>query len=72
MVPGGPINRCCFLGASWDGSREALGGFLKVWGDPWVSPEKSQGCFFVCFRRFSEMLCFLNVFHRHLKGTLFS
>ena len=29
VVPGGPINRCYFLGASWDGSREALGCFWR-------------------------------------------
>ena len=62
VVPGGPINRCCFLGASWDGSREAFGVFLKVWGDPWVSPERSEGCYFFGFRWFSEMSCFFDVF----------
>ena len=68
VVPGGPINRCCFLGASWDGSREAFGVFLEVWGDPWVSPERSEGCYFVGFRWFSEMSCFLMFFHRYLKA----
>ena len=68
VVPGGPINRCCFWGASWDGSREAFGVFLEVWGDPWVSPERSEGCYFVGFRWFSEMSCFFRFFHRYLKA----
>ena len=46
--------------------------FLEVWGDPWVSPEKSKGCFFVGFGRFSEVSCFLMFFHRYLKAKLFS
>ena len=64
-VPGGPWGgprghqkrRCIswsVLGWSW----EALGVFLEVWGDPWVSPERSTCCYFICFRVLSEMLCF--------------
>ena len=72
VVPGGPINRCCFLGASWDGSREALGVFLEVWRDPWASPERSEGCFFIGFRWFSEVSCFLMLFHKNLAVMMFS
>ena len=46
--------------------------FLEVLGDPWDSPEKSKCCYFVGFRWFSEMSCFLMFFHRYLKATLFS
>ena len=46
--------------------------FLEVWGDPWVSPEMSKGCYFVGFRRFSDMSCFLMIFHRYLEAMLFS
>ena len=46
------------LGWSW----EAIKVFLEVWGDPWVSPARSECCYFLCFRRFSEMSCFFNVF----------
>ena len=56
------------LGQSW----VALGVFLEVWGDPWVSPEMSKGCPFVGFRRFSDMSCFLMIFHRYLEAMLFS
>ena len=49
-----------------------LGVFLEVWGDPWVSPEMSKGCYFVGFRRFSDMSCFLMIFHRYLRAMLFS
>ena len=66
VVPGEPINGGCFLGASWDGSRETLGVFLELWGDLWVSTERSEGCYFVGFRWFSEVSCFLMFFHRYL------
>ena len=46
--------------------------FLEVLGDPWVSPERLKCCYFMCFRWFSEMSCFLMFFHRYLKATLFS
>ena len=36
--------------------------FLEVLGDPWVSPERSKCCYFVSFRWFSELLCFLMFF----------
>ena len=42
------------LGASW----EALGVILEAWGDPWVSPGRSECCYFVGFRWFYEMSCF--------------
>ena len=41
------------LGWSW----EALGVVLEVWGDPWVSPGRSDCCYFVGVSRLSEMLC---------------
>ena len=66
VVPGEPINGGCFLGASWDGSRETLGVFLELWGDLWVSTERSEGCYFVGFSWFSEVSCFLMFFHRYL------
>ena len=56
------------LGWSW----EAVKVFLEVWGDPWVSPARSECLYFVCFRRFSEMSCFLMLFDRYLEATLFS
>ena len=46
--------------------------FLEVLGDPWDSPEVLKCCYFVGFRWFSEMSCFLMFFHRYLKATLFS
>ena len=46
--------------------------FLEVWGDPWVSPERSKCCYFVGFRWFSEMSCFLMISHRYLEVMLFS
>ena len=46
--------------------------FLEVWGDPWVSPERSKCCYFVGFRWFSEMSCFLMIFHRNLEVMTFS
>ena len=45
---------------------------LEVWGAPWGSPGRSECCYFVGFRWFSEMSCFLMFFHRYLKATLFS
>ena len=45
---------------------------LEVWGDPWVSPGRSECCYFICFRWYSEMSCFLVIFHRNLEVMLFS
>ena len=45
--------------------------FLEVWGDPWVSPERSKCCYFIGFM-FSEMRCFLMSSRRHLEATLFA
>ena len=46
--------------------------FLEVLGHPWVSPERSKCCYFIGFRWFSEMSCFLMFFHRYFKATLLS
>ena len=35
---------------------------LEVWGAPWGSPGRSECCYFVGFRWFSEMSCFLEIF----------
>ena len=43
------------LGSSW----VALGVILEVWGDSWISPGRSECCYFVGFRWYSEMSCFL-------------
>ena len=63
-VLGGPGS---VLGSSW----EALGMILEVWCDPWISPGRSECCYFVGFRWYSEMSCFLMVFHRNLKVMMF-
>ena len=54
----------------WSG--EALQVFLDVWGDPWVSPARSECCYFVGLRWFSEILCFLILFDGYLEATLLS
>ena len=46
--------------------------FFEVLGDPWVSPVKSKCCYCIGFRWFSEMLCFLMLFHKYLKAKLFA
>ena len=56
------------LGSSWG----ALGVILEVWGDPWISPGRSECCYFVGFRWYSEMSCFLMIFHRNLEVMMFS
>ena len=71
-VPGGTKNGGCSRGASWDGPGRPLGCFWKYLGDPRVSPERSECCYFIGFRWFSEMSCFLIFFHRYLKAMLFS
>ena len=50
----------------------ALGVILEVWGDPWISPGMSECCNFVGFRWYSEMSCFLMIFHRNLEVMMFS
>ena len=45
---------------------------LEVWGDPWISPGRSECCCFVGFRWYSEISCFLMIFHRYLEAMLFS
>ena len=64
-VLGGPGR---VLGSSWG----ALGVILEVWGDPWISPGRSDCCDFVGFRWYSEMSCFLMIFHRNLEVMMFS
>ena len=59
----------------WERPGMVLGGpwvVLEVWGSPWVSPGRSECCYFVDFRWFSEMSCFLMFFHMCLKAMLFS
>ena len=56
------------LGSFWG----ALGVILEVWGDPWISPGKSECCYFNGFRWYSEMSCFLMIFHINLEVTMFS
>ena len=78
-VPWGP------LGVSWEvlgclggpgsvlgSSGGALGAILEVWGDPWISPGRSECCYFNGFRWYSEMSCFLMIFHRNLEVMIFS
>ena len=36
--------------------------FLEVLGDPWFSPERSRYCYFIGFKWFSEISCFLMFF----------
>ena len=45
---------------------------LEVWGDPWISPGRSECCYFVGFSWYSEMLCFFEIVHRNLEVMLFS
>ena len=65
---GGHQKRRWFSGGVLGWSWEALGVVLEVWGPPWVSPGRSTCCYFVGFRWFSEMSCFLMFFHRYLKA----
>ena len=44
--------------------------FLKVWGDPWVSPERSHCCYFFDFKVVSDILCFSANFHRYFKAMM--
>ena len=46
--------------------------FLEVWGDPWVSPARSESFYFVGLRWFSEIACFLMFCDRYLESTLFA
>ena len=68
----GTENAPNFLGASLERPGGALGVVLEVWGVPWVSPGRSECCYFICFRWFSGMLCVLMSFHRYLEAMLFS
>ena len=78
-VLGGPLGSFgCFLGGPW-ASLEALGSswgaiwvILEVWGDPWISPGRSECCYFDGFRWYSEMSCFLMIFHGNLEVIMFS
>ena len=45
---------------------------LEVWGAPWGSPGRSECCYFVGFRWYSEMSCFLMIFHRNLEMMMLS
>ena len=45
---------------------------LEVWGDHWISPGRSECCYFIDFGWYSEMSCFLRIFHRNLEVMLFS
>ena len=70
--PRGHQKRRWFSGGVLGWSWEALGVVLEVWGNPWVSPGRSECCYFVGFRWFSEMSCFFMFFRRYLKAMLFS
>jgi len=61
-----------FSGGIRGWSWEALRLVLEVWGDPCVSPGRSECCNFPGFRWFSETSCFLMFFHTYLEATLFS
>ena len=45
---------------------------LEVWGAPWGSPGRSECGYFVGFRWFSVMSCFLMFFHEYLGAMSFS
>ena len=45
---------------------------LEIWGGPWVSPGRSDCCYFVGFRWFSGMCGFLLFFHRYVEAMSFS
>ena len=64
-VLGGPGS---VLGSSWG----ALWVILEVWGDPWISPGRSEYCYFEGFRWYSEMSCFRSIFCRNLEVMLLS
>ena len=64
-VLGGPGS---VLGSSWG----ALGVILEVWGDPWISPGRSECCYFIGFEWYSEMSCFFMMFYRNLEVMLLS
>ena len=68
---GGPWASLEALGGSWDRPGGPLGVILEVWGDPWISPGRSECCYFVGFRWYSELSCFFMIFHRNLKVIIF-
>ena len=45
---------------------------LEVWGAPWGSPGRSECCYFVGFRWFSERSCFLMFFDECSEAMSFS
>jgi hypothetical protein len=63
--PRGHKKRRLFSGSVLGRSWEALWVFLEVLGDHWFSPETSKWCYFVGFRWFSELSCFLMFFRRY-------
>ena len=40
---------------------------LGVWGDPSISPGRLECCYFISLAWYSEMSCFLLIFHKHLE-----
>jgi len=55
--PGEEEKRRRFSGGVLGWSWEPLGVVLEVWGDPWVSPGRSDCCYFVGVSRLSEVVC---------------
>ena len=46
-VPGGQEKRRRFSGGVLGWSWEPFGVVLEIWGDPWVSPGRSECCYFL-------------------------
>ena len=67
----GTENASNFLGASLERPGGTLWVVLEVWGDPWVSPGRSECWYFIGFRLFSEMLFVLMFFQTYLEAMLF-
>ena len=66
-VLGRPWNPGSVLGSSWG----ALGVILEVWGDPWISPGRSECCYFIGLRGIMRCLFFM-ICHRNLEVMMFS
>ena len=75
---GGPLGSFgCLLGGPWasleagsvlGSSWGAIGVMLEVWGDPWISPGRSDCWYFVGFRWYSEMSCFFDDLSSKFRG----
>ena len=55
---GGPLGVLVGPGNVMGSSWRARGVILEVWGDPWITPGRSECCYFVGVRLYYEVSCF--------------